>query len=126
MTTSPDRSAREFPAEPWAVRAAREFVVGSPASAGVDRDALALAVSELASNVVLHANTRFVVLVEPLSDGVRVSVTDGDPSVPRLRDAGPESITGRGLMIVESLSRRLRIDQDGSGKTVWFELGTAP
>lgn len=118
-----EKSTREFPPDAIAVRAARRFVTESSITDGVDAEALALAVSELATNVILHANTPFVVTVERLSDGVRVSVTDNNPSVPRIRDMDPASITGRGLAIVRSLSRRLRIDVTGPGKTVWFELG---
>ena len=119
-------STREFPPESTAVREARTFVTESPASAGVDRDALALAVSELATNAVLHAKTPFVVTVERLPDGVRVSVTDSEPSVPRIREVDPMAITGRGLAIVRALSRRLQIDPADPGKTVWFELGWEP
>lgn len=118
-----DRSEREFAPEPAAVRTARDFVTGSPISQGVDPEALALAVSELATNVVLHASTPFVVTVERLSDGVRVSVTDGNPSVPRIREVDSASVTGRGLAIVRSLSRHLQVDATEPGKTVWFELG---
>lgn len=125
MASSRAPSVREFPADPAAVRDARDFVAASPECVGVDHVVLTLAVSELATNAVLHARTAFVVTVERLSDGVRVSVTDGDPSLPRLREVGPESITGRGLAIVRSLSRHLQIDEGRSGKTVWFELGMA-
>lgn len=121
-----ERSTREFPPESAAIRAARTFVTETPASAGVDAGALALAVSELATNAVLHAKTSFVVTVERLPDGVRVSVTDGEPSLPRLREIDPMEITGRGLAIVRSLSRHLQIDPAGPGKTVWFELGWEP
>jgi anti-sigma regulatory factor (Ser/Thr protein kinase) len=120
-----EHSAREFAPEAGAVRAARAFVTESPLCDGVDPESLALAVSELATNVVLHASTPFVVTVERLSDGVRVSVTDDNPSVPRIRDMNSASITGRGLAIVRSLSRHLQIDRAGPGKTVWFELGWA-
>jgi anti-sigma regulatory factor (Ser/Thr protein kinase) len=56
-----EQSTREFPFEASAVRAARAFVTESPIADGVDCEVLALAVSELASNVILHANTPFVV-----------------------------------------------------------------
>jgi hypothetical protein len=57
--------------------------------------ALALAVSELASNEVLHAGYAFVVTLERLDDGVRVSVSDSSCAVPRLRDFDAMSVTGR-------------------------------
>jgi anti-sigma regulatory factor (Ser/Thr protein kinase) len=117
------RSSREFLPETTAVRDARQFATSSPAAAGVDLGALELAVSELASNAVLHAGTTFVVTVERLADGIRVSVTDCEGSVPRVRELNPESVTGRGLAIVRTLSRQFQIDQLDGGTTVWFELG---
>ncbi|MBI2704791.1 MAG: ATP-binding protein [Actinobacteria bacterium] len=118
-------STREFPPEAVAVRAARAFVTESALCDGVDAEALALAVSELATNVILHANTPFIVTVERLSDGVRVGITDDNPTEPRIRDIGSATITGRGLAIVRSLSRYLHVEATGPGKTVWFELGWA-
>ena len=87
--------------------------------------ALELAVSELASNAVLHARTPFVVLVERIADGVRVSVSDGDPTLPRVRQVDAATITGRGMAIVEALSRHLEVVTSPGGKTVRFELGRA-
>jgi len=120
-----EHSTREFPPEPIAVRAARAFVTESPLCDGVDAKALELAVSELATNVILHANTPFVVTVERLSDGVRVGITDDNPTVPRIRDMESATITGRGLAIVRSLSRYVHVEATGPGKTVWCELGWA-
>lgn len=120
MTGKP--SVRTFPPEAWAVRAAREFVTTSPNSHRVDSEVLALAVSELATNAVLHANTSFVVCVERVPRGVRVSVSDNNPSIPRIRDMDSALITGRGLAIVRSVSEHLQIDTVGNGKSIWFEL----
>lgn len=126
MRTAPvDGSSREFAPDSASVRAARQFAVSAPEAEGVDRGQLELAVSELASNAVLHARTPFVVLVERLDDGVRVSVIDGDPTLPKVRHVDPTNITGRGMAIVESLSRRLEVLGTPDGKTVRFELGTA-
>jgi anti-anti-sigma factor len=117
------RSSRTFPPQSSAVRAARAFAADCPAATDVDLEALTLGVSELATNAVLHAATAFVVTLERLPDGVRVSVTDGDPSVPRTGNVDPTATTGRGLAIVRALSRRMQIDPSDPGKTIWFELG---
>jgi anti-sigma regulatory factor (Ser/Thr protein kinase) len=114
---------REFPPESLSVREARRFVVECDAVEGVERGALELAVSELASNAVLHAGTPFEVTVERLTDGVRVCVSDSHRSLPRPRDADPGTVTGRGLAIVKALSRELRFEETDAGKRVWFELG---
>lgn len=123
MTANVDGASRTFAPDSSSVRAARKFATGASEASGVDLAALELAVSELASNAVLHARTPFVVLVEHLRDGVRVSVTDHDPTVPRPRRASAADITGRGLAIVEALTRRLEVLTTESGKTVRFELG---
>ena len=124
-STRVDGSSREFPPDSASVRAARQFAIAAPESAGVDPGALELAVSELASNAVLHARTPFVVRVERIADGVRVSVSDGDPTLPRVRHVDATTITGRGMAIVEALSRSLEVLAVPGGKTVRFELGRA-
>lgn len=124
-STRLEGSSRSFEPDSSSVRAARKFASAAPEADGVDLGKLELAVSELASNAVLHARTPFVVLVERLEDGVRVSVSDGDPTPPRIRQVDPTDITGRGMAIVESLSRALEVVATPSGKTVRFELGRA-
>lgn len=121
--TVSEQAEQTFPPKVSAVSAARRFATGSTISEGVDAEALALAVSELATNAVMHAGTPFVVSLERLDDGVRVSVTDEEPSLPEVRDTELSTITGRGLAIVGSLARVLRIESRPVGKTVSFELG---
>lgn len=130
-----DRTASAtFPPEPLSVRGARGFV--SDRLTVIRRADLVevaeLAVSELATNVVLHARTDFGVEVTPLGDDrVRVSVTDGSPSVPVVQPATAGAALGRGLRLVEELSDAWgveRIDNEdptGPGKVVWFEVGAA-
>jgi anti-sigma regulatory factor (Ser/Thr protein kinase) len=125
-STRVEGSSRTFEPDSSSVRAARKFASAAPEADGVDLGKLELAVSELASNAVLHARTPFVVLVERLDDGVRVSVSDGDPTPPRVRKVDATDITGRGMAIVESLCRSLEVVTTPAGKTVRFELGTAP
>ena len=112
-----------YRAEATAVRDARQFVVDSPAAAGVDREELAMAVSELASNAVLHARTPFEVYVERLVDGIRVEVLDGSATLPVARPTDPSAVTGRGLLIVASVSRDWGARSTSGGKVVWFEMG---
>lgn len=123
MPASVDGSSQAFEPDSASVRAARRFAIAAPEADGVDLATLELAVSELASNAVLHARTPFVVVVERLDDGVRVSVSDEDPTLPQPRQAGAEDITGRGLAIVRSLARHLEVLPTATGKTVRFELG---
>lgn len=83
----------------------------------------ALLVSELAANVTLHAGTGFTVVLEPLPDGgVRLEVADGSPRIPRQRRFGDEATTGRGLHLVEDLSRDWGVERREGGKAVWAEI----
>jgi anti-sigma regulatory factor (Ser/Thr protein kinase) len=82
------------------------------------RGAVALLVSELCTNAVVHAGTSFELMIERSRDGVRVQVTDGAGGTPRPRDAGDDELHGRGLRIVEELS-------DDWGSTVLPGRGTA-
>jgi anti-sigma regulatory factor (Ser/Thr protein kinase) len=124
-TTSRGPWIQEYPAEAVAVRDARRFVVESPAATTVDPNDLAMAVSELVSNAVLHARTPFEVRVESLDDGIRVEVLDRSPTMPVARRADPTTVTGRGLLIVQTVSRSWGTEAcaDG-GKVVWFEMGS--
>lgn len=120
--TSAEGVHREFTPEPAAVRAAREFVVRTLEATGCDLAKLELAASEIISNAVLHARTPFVVRVQRSSTTVRVTVSDGSTRLPRQRFVDRDSITGRGLPIVDRLATRWGAELDGTGKAVWFEL----
>jgi anti-sigma regulatory factor (Ser/Thr protein kinase) len=88
-------------------------------------DEAELLVSELAANAVLHGGPPIIVRVEcDGGEGLRVSVTDGNPEPPNPRDAGPEAGSGRGLRLVDVISSRWGVDpRPGEGKVVWFRLG---
>jgi anti-sigma regulatory factor (Ser/Thr protein kinase) len=116
---------------PGAPRAARRRVVDAVLPwDGVDVDVVALLTSELVTNVVLHADSPARVHVRVDRRTVRVEVSDDDPGVPELRSVPRESITGRGLRIVDVLSDRWGVRPDGgpvpNAKTVWFELDRRP
>jgi len=81
-----------------------------------------LLVSELVTNAVLHARSETRVTIEHAGATVRISVHDTSPTQPRLRELGPESVTGRGLLLVDRIARRWGVDSDGDGKSVWFEV----
>jgi hypothetical protein len=86
-----------------------------------------LVVSELASNVLLHAHSPFRVAMSRVEGGVRISVHDADPlSDPKRRDMTPDSTTGRGVAIIALLARRWGTEHGPDGKIVWAELGRTP
>jgi len=81
-----------------------------------------LLVSELVTNAVLHARSATRVTIDHDGTTVRIAVCDDSPTRPRLRDYGPEAVTGRGLVIVDRIARRWGVDPSDDGKCVWFEI----
>lgn len=91
---------------------------------------VALVLSELVANAVRHTRSRLlVVLVErPTPDRVRVAVVDKDAHhLPVIRVADADSMSGRGLILVDTLADRWSCDLLGpetrpTRKRVWAEL----
>lgn len=119
------RAETVLPGTASSVPRARRFVASS--LAGTDTGELtftvALLVSELVSNAVLHAGTDVRVLVEHRDEVVRVEVSDTSARSVRSRRHRLDSGTGRGLLLVDRLSRSWGVDDSEGGKTVWFEIG---
>jgi anti-sigma regulatory factor (Ser/Thr protein kinase) len=96
-----------------------------PETAAAD---LALIVSELVTNSVLHANVgshqTLTLECTTLPDRVRIAVTDpGSRLEPHLRSPDRGASGGYGLAIVEALSSAWGVVRDGAGTTsVWCEL----
>jgi anti-sigma regulatory factor (Ser/Thr protein kinase) len=108
-----------------AVRGARLWVRGQLESWGLDEGVVAdavMCVSELVTNVGLHAGTSARVTME-LADRLLVTVEDtGTWSTPR---AGPEDHSasqGRGLALVAAVSDAMGHARGVGGSTVWFEI----
>ncbi|MEV0208780.1 ATP-binding protein [Streptomyces sp. NPDC050788] len=92
-------------------------------------DRAALGVTELLTNVHLHAqpDKLCTVEIEVLLDRLMVSVRDHDPRLPEVRDVETSATTGRGLAMVAAVSESWGVRPDGdAGKVVWFTLPTAP
>jgi len=87
-------------------------------------EAVAIAVSELATNSVLHANTEFTVEVVRTADRVRVEVADLGRGVPTVRAPDVTDSSGRGLLLVRELSDDWGVtaSEDRPGKSVWFSI----
>jgi anti-sigma regulatory factor (Ser/Thr protein kinase) len=112
----------EFPPESVAVRRARAFAVEASGLEGELGSIMALLVSEVASNAVLHAGTPFTVGVSRGSDHVRVEIEDGSPVLPVTKHYDIDAPTGRGLRILEALASRWGVVEHDDGKVVWFEF----
>ncbi len=115
----------EYGPRPSAVGEARAEVRRQLEGWGLDElvDVAQLLVSELATNAVLHAASRFRLTLFAAHGRLRCEVADGGRRVPAVLDAGA-SESGRGMFLVDALARRWGCHQDGTGKTVWFELST--
>jgi two-component sensor histidine kinase len=98
---------------------AREVVAGLPADVV---DTVALLVTELVTNAVLHARTRLHLEVEVRPAAVVLRVQDGSTRVPVVRHYAPDDVTGRGLALVEALASSWGVDATRQGKAVWCEI----
>jgi anti-sigma regulatory factor (Ser/Thr protein kinase) len=84
-------------------------------------DEAELLVSELVTNAVRHGGPPVRVRVScDGTDGMSVSVTDGNPHPPVRRDVPFDAEGGRGVALVDIISDRWGVDHAASGKTVWF------
>ncbi|MCI2238496.1 SpoIIE family protein phosphatase [Paenibacillus sp. TRM 82003] len=118
-----------LPGDTRAVAAAREHLRVTLDAWGLVRvaDEAELVVSELVTNAVLHtgSGTALTVRHDPLSACLALGVDDCSTSHPLPRGAGEDSLSGRGMQIVEVLAERWWVSAHGDGKTVWAELRVA-
>jgi anti-sigma regulatory factor (Ser/Thr protein kinase) len=115
----------EFPAERVAPGQARRLLVSAlrewDQEESLVQDA-ALVLSELASNAVLHAGSRFSIAVRVESSILRIAVHDVGP-VAAMSGAGalaPQATHGLGL--IDALSTDWGVESTPDGKVVWAEL----
>jgi serine/threonine-protein kinase RsbW len=87
-----------------------------------------LMVSELATNCIRHTNTAFDITIVRERAEIRIEVTDRAGGTPVMRSPGPSEPTGRGLQIVDMLSKEWGVEQTSraTGKTVWFVVALEP
>lgn len=121
-----DAVRRTFSPSAEAVAAARSFTLAT--AQGWDFsledvvDAI-LVVSELSTNAIRHARSRFEICLRRTDRSIIVEVSDSSAAPAEVRTPMEDVIGGRGLMIVEQVAH-----QWGSrpgpygGKTVWAEL----
>ena len=126
-TTSASASA-SFPAELISARGARRFLREFTGEHGLSdgvTDAAELALSEVVTNVVLHAHTSFD-LVLSLDDDrreLRVEVSDRNPQLPVQRHYAAQATTGRGMELIAAVTADCGVEAQGAtGKTVWFTV----
>lgn len=113
------------------VAPARQFLRQTLAGWGIEDDIVdsaTLCLSELVTNAVIHAQGGCVVRAELLESVLTVSVRDSGSSgrahVTSIAD--PLQVDGRGLRVVEALSRRWGHQIDDDGAVVWFAHDLPP
>jgi anti-sigma regulatory factor (Ser/Thr protein kinase) len=121
----------ELEAVPASAAKARRAVAGLLREHGTSGDAndfALLVASELVTNAICHGRGPIELRAEVTDDAVRVEVGDrGAPLGGDVQYPDPWATTGRGLAIVEAVSREWGVEWREGGKTVWAELdpGTA-
>ena len=114
-------------AEASNIAEARRFVADELVAHGLD-DAVPdarLVVSELATNAVRHAGSRFSVSVDVMGADVTITVTDPSSTLPTLLHATSLHDNGRGLAIVAELSSSWGVTPEPhGGKSVWALIVT--
>lgn len=84
-----------------------------------------LVASELATNVVLHAGSPFRVSVARTGLAVTIAVEDGGTGRPSIGRSAQDAVDGRGVLIVDAISRAWGTQDKVAGKVVWAELRSA-
>ena len=84
-----------------------------------------LAISELVTNVVIHAGTPALVLAEYDGVNLTVAVADGTDTEPTVLPRDNERDHGLGVEIVEELGATWGIRRTYLGKVVWVNLARA-
>lgn len=138
-------ASRSFPPRLESAAEARRFVVETLADGGRDDvlDDAALVINELAANAVLHARTDFTVTVRAEDQALLLEVEDFDAALPVIPvgtshatgEPSPldtldewlaqESMSGRGLLLVEGLVDGWGSRRNDGGKVVWARFGRA-
>jgi anti-sigma regulatory factor (Ser/Thr protein kinase) len=116
----------DLPPEPASATRARALARERLESSCTDEvlDTVALLVTELVTNAILHARTPLRLTLEFRPAHVRICVHDGSTEPPTLRHYGSDAVTGRGLALVEQLSSSWGVDAMATGKVVWCEVPT--
>ena len=90
--------------------------------AGVRVEDVALVVSELVTNAVLHGDGEITLDVVVEESRVHIAVEDGDLSTPAPVERPPDAETGRGLMLVSKIAAQWGVRSGDHGKVVWADV----
>jgi anti-sigma regulatory factor (Ser/Thr protein kinase) len=129
LVTLSRQHALTLPANPRAVKLARDWVskVLTDLGRGDLVSSAELGVSELVTNAIMHSTPPVAVRVRGTVAHPRIEVADRSLVPPRPNEPGEDDdmllTFGRGLALValHSAGWGSDLDEDGHGKTVWFE-----
>ncbi|MEH0935589.1 ATP-binding protein [Micromonospora psammae] len=115
----------ELPPAVDAARRARAMVADGCARWGVPEltEPGCIAVTEMVNNVVAHALTPMTVRLAPRDSSLHVAVRDHSPRQPASPGLAPPTSTGgRGLLLIDTVTRRWGSTAVPNGKVVWCVL----
>lgn len=127
LAAAPGRRRRNvhLPCDPASARLARHLIKQTCGEWGIPEmanDAMVVA-SELIDNMVQHARSEGRLRLELRRNMLTVAVADEDARPPQLRVPGVRTAGGRGLVLVDKLSRNWgTAPQLSGGKVVWAVL----
>ncbi|MCC9689657.1 MULTISPECIES: SpoIIE family protein phosphatase [Streptomyces] len=115
------------PGDPEALSDTRRMIRTAAAAWGArDRaDEIELVADEMITNVLMHTEGSAEVTLRVLDGAerrLRVEVEDSSSALPRRREAGEGGVSGRGLLLVETLTDLWGVEARGGGKCVWSEF----
>ncbi|MFD4790450.1 SpoIIE family protein phosphatase [Streptomyces sp. NPDC058459] len=97
--------------------------------AGARADEIELVADELITNALMHTEGSATVTLRLLTGGeprLRVEVEDSSSALPRRREPSDEGVSGRGLLMVDTLADAWGVEARGGGKAVWCDFRTHP
>lgn len=111
---------------PRARHCVEEFAAGAHLLTDI-AETLAMVVSELVTNAVMHGEEPIVLVVALRGGVVRIEVSDGDPHAKsvRFREVDVPVVGGRGLRIVALLADDWGVEATAQGKIVWVTCKAA-
>lgn len=120
-----DHEHLELRPHPAAPAAARRWSLDQVDVSSEAAQVLALLVSEMVTNAVIHARTAISVGVTALDGAVLVTVADRNLVEPEQQPYSSSRPSGRGIALIEAMAEEWGVVSDDFGKTVWCTV-TAP
>jgi anti-sigma regulatory factor (Ser/Thr protein kinase) len=122
------RLREALPASPVAAPVARRQLGRACRSWSVQEllEPAELVATELVANAVRHAGGRVVLTVSLRQGDLQISVGDDSPALPHRRVSMPSDEHGRGLLMVDALSKDWGMTCVGDGKVVWAKVAATP